>query len=333
MRLTRAQKLKAKEVTEMAKKSTNKEFNFKLYAIVVFFAVATALVAITYSTYVSRYIALSPEKVATNFVDTVAQTGDGYNAYKNTVASKNMKYGDFIRKYYMNPLIFRDGDYSPNSPTDALKGYNDDSFKGEKTLNDDGTLAGQVIDTMYPVYEKLVSENGWDNYDKIYTEYFNEFIKVRKEVFGDDYLSDEVMFTALEANVLTYGQKLTGTEDTFDENTGAQLTKKQEGVYEKLYGEDYKLTTFVSTRHDNANKDLLKEYLANLDEETFKTYGIEKDDISDIKICTVYVSPEGINADVTIAEIDVTVVKIKSSWYVDNTVTDTSALYEFYEIG
>ena len=307
----------------MAKKNA-KEFNFKLYAVAVFFAVLAALVAITYSTYTARYIALHPDRVAENYIDTVVQTGDGYNAYKNTVASKNMKYGDFIRKYYMNPLIFRDEAYTPGTPTDAMKGYNDEAFMGERSLNDDGTLQGQLIERMYPVYEELVSENGWDNYDKIYTGYFDELIKVRKEIYGDDYLSDEVMFTVLEANVLTYGQTLTGTEDTFDENTGAQLTSKKEGVYEKLYGEDCKFTV----KADNEKAIALSDWLASTDEAALETYGISTDDVKEAKSFDVTVCA----GDEKVATVTVTVVKIKSSWYVDNTVTDTSALYEFYEI-
>lgn len=309
----------------MAKKNTNKEFNFKLYAVIVFFAVLAALVAITYTTYTSRYIALHPDRVAESYVDTIVQTGDGYNAYKNTVASKNMKYGDFIRKYYMNPLIYREAGYDAEKGTDGLTGFNDDSFKGEKTKTDDGSLQGQLIDRMYPFYEKLVSENGWDNYDKIYTEYFNELVKVRKEIFGDDYLSDEVMFTALEANVLTYGQTLTGTEDTFDENTGVQLTKKQEGVYQKLYGEDYKLSVCASDEKDVA----LNDWLASTDKDALSTYGINTEDVKEVKTFDVTVCA----GDEKVTTVTVTVVKIKSSWYVDNTVTDTSALYEFYEIG
>ena len=104
----------------MAKKNTNKEFNFKLYAVIVFFAVLAALVAITYTTYTSRYIALHPDRVAENFVDTIVQNGDGYNAYKSTVASKNMKYGDFIRKYYINPVVYRDTDYEIGGSTDGV---------------------------------------------------------------------------------------------------------------------------------------------------------------------------------------------------------------------
>ena len=308
----------------MAKKNA-KEFNFKLYAVAVFFAVLAALVAITYSTYTARYIALHPDRVAENFVDTIVQNGDGYNAYKNTVASKNMKYGDFIRKYYMNPIIYREAGYDPEKGTDGLKGFNEDDCKSEKTLNDDGTLQGQLIERMYPIYEELVSENGWDDYDKIYTEYFNELVKARKELYEDDYISDEIMFTVLEANVLTYGQTLTGTEDTFDENTGVQLTSKKEGVYEKLFGEDCKLSVTSCCGKDIA----LDEWLNETDKDALATYGISTDDVKEAKSFDVTVCA----GDEKVTTVTVTVVKIKSSWYVDNTVTDTSALYEFYEIG
>ena len=44
--------------------------------------------------------------------------------------------------------------------------------------------------------------------------YFAKYQQVRGQVFGDSYLDDEGMFTALEANVKTYGESLTGTEET-----------------------------------------------------------------------------------------------------------------------
>lgn len=54
------------------------------------------------------------------------------------------------------------------------------------------------------------------------------------------------MFTALEANVKTYGESLTGTEETYDKNTKVKLTDKTIGAYQKALGEDYKLTTTVT---------------------------------------------------------------------------------------
>ena len=308
----------------MAKNKTEKEFNFKLYAVIVFFGVLAALIAIVYTTFTSRYTAFHPDEVAKTYVDTIVQTGDGYNAYKNSLLSKSRKYGDFIREYYMYPVIDRDVNAELDAVADVSlpKGYNNDAYKGEKTLNDDGSLQGQLIDTMYPFYEKLVSENGWDNYDFIFTSYFNKLIEERKAIFGDDYMSDEVMFTALEANVRTYGEKLTGTEDEFDENTGMQTSFETEGVYEKAFGEDYRIVTAVAD-----SKDLdLEAYLSEVDEKALESYRISKDDISAVKEFAVKVS-----CGEKEAEVKVVAVQIGRSWYVDSAETDTSSLYSFAE--
>ena len=128
-----------------------KTFNTKLYALVVFLLVAAILVVSTVATFSSKYIAFKPEKVAQAYADTIAQTGDGYNANKYALVSKSEKYGDFIRKYYMYPVIYKDAGYKPGDDTKNLKGLNDDSYKSDKTKNDDGTLTGQVtcIPTMW----------------------------------------------------------------------------------------------------------------------------------------------------------------------------------------
>lgn len=301
-----------------------KGFNFKLYAIAVFVAVASILVVICVATFRSKYVAFHPEELAKTYVDTIVQKGDGYNAYKNTLASKSDKYGDFIRVNYMYPVIYSESGYKPGDDTDGMKGYNDESYMGEKSKSDNGKLAGQVIETMYPYYEELVNAHGWDNYDAIYSGYFAKLVEVRKEVFGDEYMTDEIMFTAFESNVTTYGEKLTGTEDEFDPNTGVQLRFKSTGAYEKAYGEDYKLTVVAG---EERIKDL-KAYKESVDKDAFATYGVNADDISEVK--TVAVDVKNQNGEV-VAEIDVVVVKIGISWYVDNTLTDTGVLYNFYK--
>lgn len=300
-----------------------KGLNLKLYATVAFFAVLLALVLITVFTFKAKYTAYHPEAVAQNYVDTIVQTADGYNAYKNALVSKSQKYGDFIREQYMYPIIYREAGYKAGDETKKLKGFNDEPYMGEKTKNDDGTLQGQVIDTMYDYYVELVA-NGWDDYDTIFTKYFAKLVEVRKAVFGDDYMTDEIMFTALESNVLTYGQSLTGTEDVFDENTGLQTSFKSVGAYQTAYGEDYKLTTAVK-----AEKEMdLAAYKAALPTDTLATYGVQAADIGAVKCYTVSVT----TADgKEVAQADIVVAQIKSSWYVDNTATDTSALYNFYQ--
>ena len=76
-----------------------KTFNTKLYALVVFLLVAAILAVSTVATFSSKYTCIKPEKVAQAYADTIAQTGDGYNANKYALVSKSEKYGDFIRKY------------------------------------------------------------------------------------------------------------------------------------------------------------------------------------------------------------------------------------------
>lgn len=300
-----------------------KGFNLKLYATVAFFAVLLALVLITVFTFRTKYTAYHPEAVAQNYADTIVQTADGYNAYKNALVSKSQKYGDFIREQYMYPIIYREAGYKAGDETKKLKGFNDETYMGEKTKNDDGTLQGQVIDTMYDYYVELVA-NGWDDYDTIFTKYFAKLVEVRKAVFGDDYMTDEIMFTALESNVLTYGQSLTGTEDVFDENTGLQTSFKSIGAYQTAYGEDYKLTTAVKAEKEMDSA----AYKAALPTDTLATYGVQAADIGAVKCYTVAVT----TADgKEVAQADIVVAQIKNSWYVDNTATDTAALYNFYQ--
>lgn len=241
-----------------------KTFNRKLYAVVAFFAVLAALVLMVTFTFKSRYIAFHPEEVARTYVDTIVQTGDGYNAYKNALVSQNkkIKYGDFIRKYYMYPVIYRDAGYTVDADIDDLKGYNDKSFMSDTSKLDDGRLQGLVIDKMYPYFCELI-ENGWDDYDTIFKSYFDKLVEVRKTAFGDDYMTDEIMFTALEANVRTYGESLVGTEDEFDENTGLQISEKSIGAYEKVYGEDCKFTVTVKDEADLDLNEYKKRYKRN----------------------------------------------------------------------
>lgn len=305
----------------MAKKE--KTFPVKLYALLAFFAVAALLAVIVTVTFQTKYTGYHPEEVARVYADTVVQTGDGYNAYKNALPSVNDKYGDFIREQYMYPVIYREAGYKPGDKTDELTGFNDASYMGEKSKTDDGSLQGQVIDTMYTYYVELVG-NGWDDYDTIFKNYFAKLVEVRKEVFGDDYMTDEIMFAALEGNVKTYGKSLTGTEDVFDENSGEQLEFKSIGAYQTAYGEEYKFTTVVLSENEIA----LDAYKAGLDTDRLAVYGISADKITDVKSYTVGVQTVD---GATVTQATVVVVKIGSTWYVDNTVTDTAPLYNFYK--
>ena len=296
-----------------------KEFNYGLYAAATIIVMVVVLVLITIFTFKSKYIAFNAEKVAVNYADTVAQKGDGYNAYKYTFLSKDSKYGDFIRVNYMYPLIYTG--YEPGADTKKLEGLNADSHKSEATINDDGSLAGELSERMYPYYVELINTVGWDDYDSFFKLYFSILAEQRKAVFGDDYLSDSVMFTALEANVASYGDSLTGTKAKTDENSGVTIGEDSTGLYQSTFGDDYKLTTKVKSSEQVADLDA---YKAALDADTLAKYGVSADDINAAASVTVEVCL----ADGTVvAEITVNEVRIGSAWYVDNLSTDTSAAY------
>ena len=297
-----------------------KEFNYGLYAAATIVSVIVVLVLITLFTFKSKYIAYNAEKVAVNYADTVAQKGDGYNAYKYTMLSKDSKYGDFIRVNYMYPLIYTD--YTPGADTKKLDGLSKDSHKSDATINDDGSLAGKLADAMYPYYVELINTVGWDDYDDFFKIYFSILIEQRKAIFGDDYLTDGIMFSALESNVATYGDSLTGTTAKTDANSGVTIGKDTIGAYQTAFGDDYKLTTTVKSSDSVAD---LAAYKAALDADKLATYGVNSDDIKDAATVTVQVC----TADGTVvAEITVNEVKIGSAWYVDNLSTDTTAAYK-----
>lgn len=298
-----------------------KEFNSKLYAVIVFFVIAALLAGITTITFRSKYNGFSPEKVAVAYVESIVNRGDGYNAYKNSIISKNYKYGDYIREYYMYPVIYAESGYKPGDDISALKGYNDESYMSETTKEDDGTLAGDVIDTMYPYLVKLLEYNkGWDNYDDIFTKYFTRLAEEREKVFGDKYMTDEIMFTALEANVATYGDELTGTDEIIDANTGLKTSEKSLGLYEEKFGEDYKITYEAVKTNKYGNIDGFKK---SLDAEILATYKISPDEITDAAAITVEVKFNGEKVE----SVSVNVVKIGNTWYVETMNTRTENLY------
>lgn len=82
-----------------------KEFKAGLYGVVAAVLVAVVLVGLTVFAFTSRYNAFSPEKVAQSYADTIVQTGDGYNALKVSLVSKEQKFGNFVTNAYMTPYI------------------------------------------------------------------------------------------------------------------------------------------------------------------------------------------------------------------------------------
>ena len=323
----------------MAETKEKKGFNAALYAVVAGVVVAVVLVLITIFAFTTRYTGFSADKVAQAYVDTIVQTGDGYNAYKNTLVSKNQKFGNFVINVYMLPYINED----------AKKA----SFVGTGT-DEEIAKTDEVYDTMYDYYVELLQKYGLDNIDAVFNDYFAKLSEVRKEVFGDEYMDTDFMFSVFESNVSNYGKSLTGTEKELGADDKTVIQEATTGKYQKMFGKDYKFTATVkeSTPLSDSEKDAyVKEYkeriapVAASGEAKAEKFGLKdtdkkhtpksdmvgafekldcSNDISAVTKCNVDVTL----ADGTVvASQQVYVVKIGKTWYVDNTNVDTSGLY------
>lgn len=323
----------------MAETKEKKGFNAALYAVVAGVVVAVVLVLITIFAFTTRYTGFSADKVAQAYVDTIVQTGDGYNAYKNTLVSKNQKFGNFVINAYMLPYINED----------AKKA----SFVGTGT-DEEIAKTDEVYDTMYDYYVELLQKYGLDNIDAVFNDYFAKLSEVRKEVFGDEYMDTDFMFSVFESNVSNYGKSLTGTEKELGADDKTVIQEATTGKYQKMFGKDYKFTATVkeSTPLSDSEKDAyVKEYkeriapVAASGEAKAEKFGLKdtdkkhtpksdmvgafekldcSNDISAVTKCNVDVTL----ADGTVvASQQVYVVKIGKTWYVDNTNVDTLGLY------
>lgn len=330
-----------------------KKTGFKpgLYAVVAGIVVAVFLVVITIFAFTTRYTAFSPEKVAVAYTDTIVQAGDGYNAYKNTLVSKNQKFGNFIIDAYMAPYVNKDAEKNEIIGTGT---------------EEEAKLLDSVYTQMYDYYVELLGTYGFDDYDSVFSKYFAKLSEVRKTVIEDEYMDTEFMFGVFESNVDRYGKELTGTDREFASDNKTITQELTIGKYQEMFGVEqeveidalvngkkkkvteklpvYKLTTTVA-ESKALEGDELQAYLdgykqrvvsANptipevaTDEQKAKIDEANKkldctEDISDVTECTLEVKTQD---DTVVATQKVYVVKIGNSWYVDNTNVDTSALY------
>lgn len=336
----------------MAEVKEKKGFNAGAYAVIACVAVAVILVVLTIFAFTTRYTAFSPEKVAQYYTDTIVQSGDGYNAYKNTLVSKNSKYGDFIINAYMKPYVNDDDDVKQAD------------FVGTGNEKETECL-DKVYNTMYEYYVSLLNQYSLDDYDNFYNSYFEKLAQVRKEVYQDEYMDTEFMFGAFESNVDTYGKSLTGTEEKKAQDEKTIIQEKQIGKYQELYGENYRFTTTVkdckelSADETKAYVTAYKERItpvANMGEAKADQFGLEdiekekkilfftKKDTDKKKsdmvgafqkldnsesiesVCDVTLEVK-LDDGTVVANQQLYVVKIGNSWYVDNTNVNTSGLY------
>lgn len=315
-----------------------KTFKAGVYGVLAGVIIAVILVILTIFAFTTRYAAFSPEKTAVSYVDGIVQTGDGYNALKTTLVSKNQKFGDFMINAYMRPYV--------NDGKDVKKNDQIGTGSVEETK-----MLDKIYDDMYKVYCELIYTVGLDNYNNFYNTYFDKLKDERREILKDDYMDTEFMFGVLEANVARYGESLTGTEQQLAQDKKTVLKEASVGKYQKLYGEDYQLTSTVMKSEDIDLVDYVADYkekiapVANLGESKAKQYKIKdvdekhkyktsmieafqkldcSDDISAVKMITVEVRNQ---KDEHVTRAKIYVVKIGKSWYVDNEKTSAAPLY------
>ncbi|MBQ9517846.1 MAG: hypothetical protein IJR60_07190 [Eubacterium sp.] len=324
----------------MADKKEKKSTRTGAYAVITSVVMAVVLVVITIFAYTTRYTAFSPEKTVQSYVDGIVQTGDGYNAYKTTLVSKSMKYGDFIIKGYMNAYV-NDGDDVKQA--DFVGSGNDAEQKA----------IDSVYSQMYDYYIELLNTYTWDDYDSFFTKYFEKLAQVRHEVYKDEYMDTEFMFGALEANVQSYADSLTGTDEVLAADNKTVLSEATKGKYQEKFGDDYKLTTTVKEVKElsaDETKAYIEAYKTSIkaiadsgaakadalgvkdeDDNTAKTDMVDtfssldhSEEITAVAEVTCQVKDEKGKVDV---EITVPAVKIGKSWYIDNTNLSTNPLY------
>ena len=150
---------------------TKSGFKPGVYAVFAILFVAAFLVIATIFAVKTHYTGFNSEKTAVSYVDTIVQNADGYNAYKQTLVSKNQKYGNFIINAYMKPYV-NDGD--------------DVEQREFADTEEEAAVKTPLYNTMYEYYKELVSTYGWDNYDSIFSNYFAKLAELRKELYGDD---------------------------------------------------------------------------------------------------------------------------------------------------
>ena len=93
------------------------------------------------------------------------------------------------------------------------------------------------------------------------------------------------------------------------------------GLYQEMYDDDYRITTTVVNAAPVTDLDA---YKAALPADVLETYEITADDISAAQMITT----QAALADGTvIATLDVYVVQIGNTWYVDNLTTNTNTFY------
>lgn len=195
---------------------------------------------------------MSSEKRALKFAETIVLEADPYGSLKFTEICADAKLDDYIRENYIYPKIYLN--YEPGNDISALDGINSEEFKGKKTLEDDGTLAKEVISGMFPPYESILYVNGgMTNPETFFPEYIETLGFLRRAKFLDKYLTEKIIWDALNENAVSYKKKVLGDGE-------------EKSAYAKAYPSGYKFSFEIEKKEKGENKVTYHINLLNKDE-------------------------------------------------------------------
>ena len=312
-------KTKTKNVAEEQKKES-KKFNVT-YAVTatIAFVVVAAILITTY--YTSNYVMFSPEKVARQYVMNTVDY-DGYDALKYSVMSVSDKMGNYLRENYMKQYV------------EAHK----DEEAPKLTADEAGEKLTEILDTMYPSFVKLVNEYGFEKYDELFTQYFKEYALVHNAVYGNDIMSYDDMFAAIEGNLATYmdtfkyqRETLYGKGEEYAHTyIGADKTITEDELKDNPYSAGFYIDTEASVVKEYSDSEV-KSYVDSLSPDAvaaYKKFGIDTSKIkavTTVKVTNTLTGEGDKDAIDTVNKIfeatpsTLTLVKIGSQWYVDIT--------------
>lgn len=204
------------------------------------------------------------------------------------------------------------------------------------TAEEEGEKLTLLLDRMYPVFTDLVDLYGFENYDKLFSEYFAAYVPCYEEIYGNKAFTTDDMFSALEGNLGTYMDEYAyncevlygkGKEyaDYYLGENKAVLSDDDE-----KYSAGYTITADTSLVREY-DDDEVKAYTSSLtsgQKAAYEHFGISANDISAVaEVKTVKVL-SGVGDKDAIAQKNVefaehpeiiTLVKIGHQWYVDFT--------------
>lgn len=301
---------------EKQPESPTKKFDVT-YAIVSVIAIIVLFSVLVTAYYKNNYIMFSPENVAEQYVENTAEN-DGYDALKYTVLIKNTKFGNFISENYMDKYI------DENATAPAM------------TAEEEGEKLTLLLDRMYPVFTDLVDLYGFENYDKLFSEYFAAYVPCYEEIYGNKAFTTDDMFSALEGNLGTYMDEYAYNCEVLygkgKEYADYYLGKNKAVLSDddEKYSAGYTITADTSLVREY-DDDEVKAYTSSLtsgQKAAYEHFGISANDISAVaEVKTVKVL-SGVGDKDAIAQKNVefaehpeiiTLVKIGHQWYVDFT--------------